>query len=176
HFNRAEVYALQFQPHNALPYYEKAYRYRPDNVQYASQYARTLQQQHSYATAQMVYQEVLATFRQLAQANPPAYLPNVAMALNNLGNLYSDTQRLSEAEQAYQEALTIRRQLAQANPPAYLPNVATTLTNLGTLKLGLKDLDKAQTLIAEALIIRRVLWKQHAAAYGNDLALSLGDR
>ena len=28
HFNRADVYALQFQRHKALPHYEKAYRYR----------------------------------------------------------------------------------------------------------------------------------------------------
>jgi len=70
HFNRAEVFALQFQLHKALPHYEKAYRYRSHNVEYAFKYAWALQQQRSYATAQTVYQEVLTTYRQLAQANP----------------------------------------------------------------------------------------------------------
>ena len=173
HFNRAEVYALQFQPHKALPHYEKAYRYRPDNVQYAFRYARTLQQQHNYTTAHSVYQEVLTTYRQLAQANPQAYLSDVAKTLNNLGLLYSDTQRLSESEQAYQEALAIHRQLAQANPQAYLSDVAMTLNNLGILRLDQGNLQQAQTLIADALTLRRALWKHHAGAYGNDLAQSL---
>jgi tetratricopeptide (TPR) repeat protein len=29
HFNRAEIYMLQFRPMNALPHYEKAHQYRP---------------------------------------------------------------------------------------------------------------------------------------------------
>ena len=70
------------------------------------------------------------------------------MTLNNLGNLYRATQRLSESEQAYQEALTTYRQLVQANPQAYLPNVALTLNNLGILQLDQENLPQAQTLIA----------------------------
>ena len=121
HFNRAEVYALQFQLHKALLHYEKAYGYRPDHVEYAFHYALTLQKQHHYPTAHTVYQEALTTYRQLAQANPSAYLPNVAGTLNNLGNLYRGTQRFSEAEQAYQEALIILRQLVEKNSEAYTP-------------------------------------------------------
>ena len=75
HFNRAEVYVLQFQPYNALPHYEKAYRYRPDNMKYAFQYAFTLQKQNHHTKAQTVYEEALGTYRKLAQANPQAYLP-----------------------------------------------------------------------------------------------------
>ena len=173
HFKRAQVYALQFQPHKALPHYEKAYRYRPDNVEYTFQYAHTLQQQNSYAQAQPVYQSVLTTYRQLAQQNPSAYLPDVAMTLNNLGILYRDTQRLSDSEQAYQEALTTYRQLAQQNPSAYLPNVATTLNNLAILELSQGNVQQAHPLIGEALTIRHILWKQHPAAYGDALAQSL---
>src|SRR5207248_2876950 len=122
----------------------KAYRYRPDNAEYAFQYARTLQQQRSYTTAHTVYQEALTTYRQLAQANPQAYLPDVAMTLNNLGVLYRATQRLSESEQAYQEALTTYRQLAQANPQAYLPDVAMTLNNLGLLYRATQRLSESE--------------------------------
>ena len=48
----------------------------------------------------------------------------MAGTLNNLGNLYHDSQRLKEAEAAHREALDIRRQLAKTNPAAYQPDVA----------------------------------------------------
>ena len=35
-------------------------------------------------------------FTQLAETNPAAYLPDIATTLNNLGLLYSTTQRLQE--------------------------------------------------------------------------------
>src|SRR5439155_691694 len=37
--------------------------------------------------AETAYQEALSIRRRLAEANPDAYLPNVAMTLNNLANL-----------------------------------------------------------------------------------------
>jgi cytochrome c-type biogenesis protein CcmH/NrfG len=51
----------------------------------------------------------------------------VTATLNNLGNLYSNTQRLKEAADAYSEALQTQRNLAKDNPQAYLPDVARTL-------------------------------------------------
>jgi tetratricopeptide (TPR) repeat protein len=120
-----------------------------------------------------VYQEALDTYRKLAQANPQAYLPDVAMTLNNLGNLYRDTQRLQEGEQAYREALDTYRKLAQANPQAYLSYVAMTLNNLAILELYQDHIKQAQVLVREALTIRRDLYKEHARTYGNDLARSL---
>ncbi|WP_423787669.1 tetratricopeptide repeat protein, partial [Klebsiella pneumoniae] len=56
--------------------------------------------------AEAAYQEALSTFRELAKANPEAYLPNVAMTLSSLANLYRATERMKEAEAAYQEALS----------------------------------------------------------------------
>ena len=165
HFKRAEVYALQFQPPKALPHYEKAYRYRPDNNEYALQYAYVLQQQNSYAQAQPVYQSVLRTYRQLAETNPAAYLPAVARTLNNLGILYRDTQRLQESEQVYLEALRTYRQLAETNPAAYLPYVAHTLNNLGILYRNTQRLQESEQAFQEALRIRRQLAETNPAAY-----------
>jgi hypothetical protein len=50
-----------------------------------------------------------APHRQLAQANPAAYLPDLAMSLNNLSVDLADAGRREEAHQARAEA----RQLAQ---------------------------------------------------------------
>jgi tetratricopeptide (TPR) repeat protein len=129
-FSRAQVYQLQFQPLQALPHLEKAHRYRPENVDYALAYAELLQEQHEFKPAETIYTEILSRLRERAKSDPAAYLPDVAMTLNNLGILYRATQRLAEADKAYQEALQIRRELARQNPAAYLPGVAGTLNNL----------------------------------------------
>ncbi len=89
HFERATLYELQFQPLQALPHYEKAYNYRSDNPDYGRAYAELLYKQRDFVKAESVYQEVLPAYRELAKANPQAYLPNVARTLNNLGNLYT---------------------------------------------------------------------------------------
>jgi tetratricopeptide (TPR) repeat protein len=66
--------------------------------------------------AEASYGEALEKYRALAKANPEAYLPDVAMTLNNLGLLYLDTQRLPEAEASCQEAATILEPLWQQQP------------------------------------------------------------
>jgi tetratricopeptide (TPR) repeat protein len=114
----------------ALPHYAKAYHYRPENIEYAFGYALALQEQNDHAASELVYRQLLPRLRDLAAANPAAYLPDLANTLNNLGILYRATQRLADAEQAYTEARDIGRKLAAANPAAYLPDLATTLNNL----------------------------------------------
>jgi tetratricopeptide (TPR) repeat protein len=42
HFRRAQVFALQFAPIQALPHYAKAYQYRRENPAYARAYADAL--------------------------------------------------------------------------------------------------------------------------------------
>ena len=54
----------------------------------------------------------------LAQRDPGAYRPEVALTLNNLGIVYRDTGRMADAEKAYTEALAILRGLAQRDPGA----------------------------------------------------------
>ena len=127
HFDRAEVFALQFQPLDALPHYEKAYRFRPDNRTYAHAYADALQNQNRHTEAEHIYQANLKTLREVVQTDAPAYLPDVAMTLNNLGLLYYQTQRLEETGVAFQEALTINRDLWRDNPTAHGDRLARSL-------------------------------------------------
>jgi tetratricopeptide (TPR) repeat protein len=123
--------------------------------------------------AEEVFQEALKIRRQLSQSNPSAYLPYVATTLNNLGALYSDTNKLKEAEEVFQEALKIRRQLSESNPSAYLPYVATILNSLGLFYFSGGRQDEAQKHVKEALELRRGFYKENPSAYGNDLAKSL---
>ena len=121
---RGQIYLLQYKPLQALPFLESAYRLRPANRDYAHAYAVLLQNQNQHAQAITIYEQNL---QRLREAGDKEY---VAATLNNLGNLYKDTQRFKEGEASYQEILTTYRDLAKANPQAYSPYVAGTLDNL----------------------------------------------
>jgi len=115
--------------------------------------------------AEQAYAEALTIRRKLAEANPDANLPGVAMTLNNLASLFGATQRMRDAEEVYSEALAIRRKLAQANPDAYLPDVATTLNNLGLLYRATQRMQDAEEALAEALAAYRMLARSNPDAY-----------
>ena len=76
---------------------------------------------------------VLKELRELAKQNPEAYNPDMAMTLNNLGNLLSNTNHLKQAQAYYEEALEIYRELAKQNPEAYNPYVAMSLNNVSSI-------------------------------------------
>jgi hypothetical protein len=74
--------------------------------------------------------EATGHYRQLAQASPATYLPDLAASLNNLSNRQSETGDRDAALASITQAVTIRRQLAQASPATYLPDLAASLNNL----------------------------------------------
>jgi hypothetical protein len=71
--------------------------------------------------AEQTYQEALLIRRAEARANPDAYLPDLAMTLNNLAILHSHTHRPEESLPLHKDALDIRQRLASVNPEAHLP-------------------------------------------------------
>jgi len=72
----------------------------------------------------------LAAVRAIAATNP-AFVPDLASALNNLGILYSEVGRRGEAVPVTEEAMAIYRDLAATNP-AFVPALASALNNLGS--------------------------------------------
>ena len=107
--------------------------------------------------------------RELAQKNPETYRPDVAVTLNNLGDLDRDQGRMEEARKEYAEALQIYRELAQKNPETYRPYVATTLNNLGVLDRDQDRMEEARKEYAEALQIYEALSKQNPERFARDV-------
>jgi len=54
-----------------------------------------------YTQAKESYLEVLEMYKALAEADPQVDLPDVAMALNNLGDLYCKAGRIREAQDCF---------------------------------------------------------------------------
>ena len=94
-------------------------------------------------------------YRELAGRNP-AFLPDLASALNNLGNRYSELGRRQEALAPAEEAVQLYRELAGGNP-AFLPNLASALNNLGIRYSELGRRQEALAPTEEAVRIRREL-------------------
>ena len=123
-----------------------------------------------------IYDEALDLYHKLARANPDAYLPDVAMTLNNLAILYSANNRMDDAEKAYDEALDLYRKLARANPDAYLPDVAMTLNNLANFYLSADRIQEAEKHATEAERILDPLWQANPELHGNLMARILWNR
>ncbi|MEE1766673.1 tetratricopeptide repeat protein, partial [Streptomyces sp. SP18BB07] len=119
--------------------------------------------------------EAVEIRRTLAQANPAAHLPDLAMSLNNLSNRQSGTGDWQAALVSITEAVEIRRTLAQANPAAHLPDLAGSLNNLSNQQSDTGDWQAALGSITEAVDHYRALTRANPAAHLSDLAGSLNN-
>ena len=94
----------------------------------------------------------------MAEAQPAAYLPDLAASLNNLSNRLGELGRTEEGLATITEAVEIRRRLAEAQPAAYLPDLAASLNNL-SLRLGaLGRTEEGLAAITEAVEVRIAGW------------------
>jgi len=108
----------------------------------------------------------ISALRELVGHDSKAFLPNLAMALTNLGNCYSEVGQRQEAVAPTEEAVTINRELAKHNP-AFLPNLAGALTNLGIRYSEVGQRQEAVAPTEEAVTIYRELAKHNPAFLPN---------
>ena len=115
----------------------------------------------------------IAALRELVEVDRDAFLPDLASALNNLGNRYSEVGRRQEALAPTEEAVRLRRALAQDNP-AFLPDLAMALNNLGICYSELGRRQEALAPTEEAAETYRAL-AQDNPAFLPDLASALNN-
>ena len=96
-------------------------------------------------------------------------MPDVADTLENLANLYSNSDRLQKAEEEYKAVLSIRQKMADKYPDAYLHKVAQTLYNMASLHLDRKEYDSAETAALESLEKYRIMAEMSHAAFDKDV-------
>jgi tetratricopeptide (TPR) repeat protein/nucleoside phosphorylase len=118
-------------------------------------------------------QEAVALHRILAQRNPDAFQPDLAMSISNLGATLSDMGQREEALKAAQEAVALRRVLAQRNPDAFQPDLAMSLNNLAFMLNSLDQDEEALQAAQEAVALHRILAQRNPDAFQPDLAMSL---
>jgi tetratricopeptide (TPR) repeat protein len=119
----------------------------------------TFEREHNrFAEARAHYEEALKIYRQLGVEQSSGlsdskdgqagsgmrWLPEMAITLNNLGDLDMRENRRDDARREFEGALDLSRKLVQRDPDHYLPSLAGALNNLGRLD-GLENrLDEAR--------------------------------
>ena len=103
-FELGVIHELRFTWSKAFESFREAWRLKRD-PEYGLRFALIAQRRNQFRQAAEVYQAVLLICRELAKANPDAYLPDLATTLNHLGLLYWDMQQLHAAEQAVRDAV-----------------------------------------------------------------------
>ncbi|MBL3567882.1 tetratricopeptide repeat protein, partial [Rhodovulum sulfidophilum] len=88
--------------------------------------------------------------RDLAEARPEAFTPNLAMSLNNLASFLSNLGQREAALEAAKEAVALYRDLAEARPEAFTPNLAMSLNNLASFLSNLGQREAALEAAKEA--------------------------
>jgi hypothetical protein len=133
--------------------------------------ARLGQRQQALASSA----EAVRHYRVLAEANPDAFLPDLARSLNNQANMQSDMGQRFEALASIAEAVRLRRTLAEADPDAFLPALAASLNNLATMQSEVGQRAEALETAREAVKLYGEWAGQNRAAFLPDLAMSLNN-
>ena len=147
----------------------------PERVSALGNYGTALSALGRREEALKASQEAVDLYRSLADQNPQAFLPDLAMSLNNLGNRFSNLGRREEALKASQDAVDLYRTLADQNPQAFLPDLASSLNNVGAMFSNLGRREEALKASQEAGDLYRSLADQNPQAYLPDLATSLNN-
>ncbi|WP_329008719.1 tetratricopeptide repeat protein [Micromonospora rifamycinica] len=120
-------------------------------------------------------QHAVALKRDLARADEPTHIRDLAGFLNNLGIRLSELGRREEALAATTEAVEVYRRLAAVDSGAFDPGLGMALNNLGTTLAGLGRWAAALTATTEAVAVRRRLAAADPEASEADLAMSLNN-
>ena len=140
----------RFQYREAALHFQRAAGHTPDtNVEDRIVALNSAGNSSLHAAAYDLGETVLVKARDLAETHLSADAPLLAIALNNLAQLYKATNRLDQAEPLMERALKIDE---AAYGPDH-PNVAIRLNNLGLLYQATNRLDQAEPLMERALKI-----------------------
>ena len=135
-------------------------------------YAYFCYNQNNFKETEIYYQRAITLLESQTDKESLDYQGQKAGLLNNLANLYKNTQRFADAEKMYLSALAICERLAQANPQAYEPDVAHTMNNLAILYSDTQRLADAEKMYKEALETYRRLAQANPQAYEPDVAIT----
>ena len=135
-------------------------------------YARFSLTQNLFAEAETYYNIYIKKQLLLSKINPQKYEPALGDSYNNLGILYSDTQRFTDSEQMFNSRLEIYKRLAVTNPQTYEPALAISYNNLGVLYRDTQRFSDSEQMYNSALEIYKRLAYTNPQAYEPALAIS----
>jgi tetratricopeptide (TPR) repeat protein len=126
-----------------------------------------------WETALATNEEAVVLYRELMARNRDAYLPELAMALNNLANRQREAGQRETALATAEQAIALRRELVTRDRDTFLPNLAMSLNNLAVMQSDAGKKNEALVTAQEAVVVYRELAARNRDAALSDLAMSL---
>lgn len=156
-YNLGDLAMLTFNPLAALPHYEKAARYEPDNYTYTVSYGFAAYGNRNYDDAEKAFQQALKARNGFPKDSTPRVTH--ALVLNILSNVYVNTNRPTLAETTTSESIAHCKPLSNTDPD-YLSCsgiLVDASTNMGLAYIYLGRLKDAEKVLSEALPTARDL-------------------
>ena len=124
--------------------------------------------------------ELLKGYDKVLKEDKSASKSDLAIAHNEIGDLYIDVKEFEKAEESFSKSLTLSKSLAQKDPITYTGCVALNLTKLSEVdeklnqkKKAKKELDKAEEAYLKVLTIYRKLEEKNPKKFQTNIAWSL---
>ncbi|MEO0445819.1 MAG: tetratricopeptide repeat protein, partial [Verrucomicrobiota bacterium] len=130
---QSQLYQMGFQAAEQVKKLGNAIGDLPLVVFSCAMQARGFQECRQLERSREAYEEALEKYRELARKRPEVYEPDVAMTLNNLGNVLSDLSELERSREAYEEAVHLYERAGEREERALLPERQRALQNLGLI-------------------------------------------
>lgn len=92
--------------------------------------------------------------------------------LNNLGMVYSESDKIEDAFQKFMEGIQIRRELVDKNPERHTPDLAQSLNSFGRYLASIKKYDEAIKIGEESLALNKEMASKEPRAFKKRYGLS----
>jgi tetratricopeptide (TPR) repeat protein len=160
-FDLGDLAMLRFDPPGALPHYEKAFRYQPDNLTYTIRYATVAFSERHYLDAEKAINQALDAEKLSGNRGPADHRSAIAYTLIMLGEVHLSMSRPEAAEKVLSQAMEICRELARSDPAsdAYRQLLAIAQLDSGLLYLDTGRPKESETALSDALTLERDLAK-----------------
>jgi tetratricopeptide (TPR) repeat protein len=158
-YDLGDLAMLRFDPPGALPHYEKAFRYKPDDLTYTITYAVVATGERHYVDAEKAINQALDAMKLSGNRGSTDHRSAIAYTLLMLGEVYINMSRPAAAEKVTSQAMEICRELASSDPASdtYRQLLASAQLDFGLLYLGTGRLKESETALSEALTLERDL-------------------
>jgi tetratricopeptide (TPR) repeat protein len=144
-FDLARLKDIQIDYYQALKYYEQAFSLEPDNSLYCNELGHSLNSLGRHSEALQYYEKALAIDLQ----NYGEKHKDVAICINNVGQVWFDLQEYEKARQYFEKAITLFKEIGGEKNK----HVAISLSNLAKTFHGLEDYNSALEYGEKALAI-----------------------
>ncbi|KAA6458178.1 hypothetical protein DYQ86_19850 [Acidobacteria bacterium AB60] len=143
---------MEFKSHEALSYLEEAQQIRPNEPEYACEFARVLQRENRLPDAQAVYARILPKLEELEKTDSLKYERMHMLALQDAAGAYAAQGDFDKAQQADSQAFAKCMALGMLpqDPQCDVPTLSGIAADIGAVLLRQGQFEQAEQFFTTA--------------------------